>query len=168
MRFTRHIGIDYSAAQTAESGLKGLQVYPSLLRRRYPKEDRTPDEHDAYCVAAWLTEVDRRSAPDHYFNPPLSLPESWRSRHLRTLHCRPLRKSYGTPVHSQLPGQSHAIEQTVGEARLVSHIAHRHESACRCGDNGKTSGASGNDSRYSDRLGNAKPVPVEVTISLIS
>ncbi len=27
MRFTRHIGIDYSGAQTPESRLKGLQIY---------------------------------------------------------------------------------------------------------------------------------------------
>ncbi len=56
------------------------EVYPSLFRRRYPKEDRTPDEHDAYCVSAWLTDVDRRGSLDYYFSPPLSLPESRQSR----------------------------------------------------------------------------------------
>jgi hypothetical protein len=29
-----------------------VEVYPSLFRRRYAKQGRTPDEHDAYCVAA--------------------------------------------------------------------------------------------------------------------
>jgi hypothetical protein len=38
--------------------------------------------------------------------------------------------------------------------------------AGRGGDNGKTSGASGSDSRYSERLGKAKPVPASVTIVL--
>ena len=28
------------------------EVYPSLFRRRFPREDRTPDEQDAFCVAA--------------------------------------------------------------------------------------------------------------------
>jgi hypothetical protein len=36
------------------------EVYPSLSRRRYSKEGRSPDEHDAYSVAAWLSENDRR------------------------------------------------------------------------------------------------------------
>ena len=56
------------------------EIYPSLFRRRYPKEDRTADEHDADCVAAWLTEVDRRGSLDYYFSPRLSLPESRRTR----------------------------------------------------------------------------------------
>lgn len=38
------------------------EVYPSLFRHRYPKESRTPDEHDAFCVAAWLAETDRRGS----------------------------------------------------------------------------------------------------------
>lgn len=52
------------------------EVYPSLFRRRYPKEGRTADEHDAFCVAAWLAEMDRRGTLDYYFKPPLSLPET--------------------------------------------------------------------------------------------
>jgi hypothetical protein len=52
------------------------EVYPSLFRRRYPKDGRTGDEHDAFCVAAWLAEMDRRGTLDYYFKPPLSLPES--------------------------------------------------------------------------------------------
>jgi hypothetical protein len=56
------------------------EVYPSLFRRRYPKEERTPDEHDAYCVAAWLAEMDRRGTLDYYFKPPLGLPELRKSR----------------------------------------------------------------------------------------
>ena len=52
------------------------EVYPSLFRRRYSREGRTGDEHDAFCVAAWLAEMDRRGTLGYYFKPPLSLPES--------------------------------------------------------------------------------------------
>jgi len=51
------------------------EAYPSLFRRRYPKEGRTADEHDAYSVAAWLRDADRRCTLNHYFSPPLTLPE---------------------------------------------------------------------------------------------
>ena len=51
------------------------EVYPSLFRRRYPNDDRTADEQDAFCVAAWLDEMDRRDTLDYYLKPPLSLPE---------------------------------------------------------------------------------------------
>jgi hypothetical protein len=51
------------------------EVYPSLFRRRYPKDARTPDEQDAFCVAAWLAEMDQRGLLDYYLKPPLSLPE---------------------------------------------------------------------------------------------
>lgn len=59
------------------------EVYPSLFRRLYAKQGRKPDEHDAYCVAAWLARMDSRGTLDHYFKPPRSLPE------LR--QCRPRR-----------------------------------------------------------------------------
>lgn len=48
------------------------EVYPSLFRRRYPKAGRTVDEHDAWSVAAWLQEMDRRNTIESYFKPPLS------------------------------------------------------------------------------------------------
>ena len=56
------------------------EVYPSLFRRRYVKEDRTADEHDAFSVSAWLNEMDRRDTLDYHFKPPLSLPESRKAR----------------------------------------------------------------------------------------
>lgn len=34
VRFTRHIGIDYSGAETPERRVKGLQVYESRTMRR--------------------------------------------------------------------------------------------------------------------------------------
>ncbi len=68
-------GFDVPAGKSAVT-----EVYPSLFRRRYPRELRTMDEHDAYCVAAWLVEMDRRGTLDAYFRPPLNLPESRRCR----------------------------------------------------------------------------------------
>ena len=51
------------------------EVYPALYKRRFPREDRTPDEHDAWSIAAWLQETDRRGTLDRYLEPPLTLPE---------------------------------------------------------------------------------------------
>jgi len=33
-------------------------VYPSLWSKSYPRERRTPDQHDAYVAAAWLRQAD--------------------------------------------------------------------------------------------------------------
>jgi hypothetical protein len=35
------------------------EVYPALWKHAYPREDRTPDQHDAYAVASWLRDADR-------------------------------------------------------------------------------------------------------------
>lgn len=51
------------------------EIFPSLFRRRYPRAERSVDEHDAYVVASWLREMDTRGALREYFNPPLTLPE---------------------------------------------------------------------------------------------
>lgn len=41
------------------SGKSALaEIYPSLWRRDYSREDRTTDQHDAYVTAAWLRQVD--------------------------------------------------------------------------------------------------------------
>ena len=56
------------------------EVFPSLFRRRYPKADRTSDQHDAYAVASWLREMDSRGALRGYFNPPLTLQERRQAR----------------------------------------------------------------------------------------
>jgi hypothetical protein len=48
------------------------EIYPSIFRKRYPKEDRKPDQQDAYCVARWLTESDERGFLERYFAPPLT------------------------------------------------------------------------------------------------
>jgi len=51
------------------------EAYPALYKRRYPKAERTADEQDAWSVAAWLREADRRGSLERYFVPPLSAAE---------------------------------------------------------------------------------------------
>lgn len=48
------------------------EIYPSIFRKRYPKDDRSGDQHDAYCVARWLTESNERGLLERYFDPPLT------------------------------------------------------------------------------------------------
>lgn len=48
------------------------EVYPSIFRKRYAPDGRTPDEQDAYAVARWMSELDARGALAGYFNPPLT------------------------------------------------------------------------------------------------
>ncbi len=56
------------------------EIYPSLFRRRYPRDGRSADQHDAYVCASWLRDMDTRGALPEYFNPPLTLPERRRVR----------------------------------------------------------------------------------------
>ena len=48
------------------------EIYPSIFKNRYPREDRTADQQDAYCVARWLTEMDERGFLARYFQPSLT------------------------------------------------------------------------------------------------
>lgn len=52
------------------------EVYPSLWKDNYPRADRTPDQHDAYVVAASLQKLDTDGALPRYLNPTLSPLES--------------------------------------------------------------------------------------------
>jgi hypothetical protein len=56
------------------------EVYPSLVRARYPREGRSVDEQDAYAVARWLCEMDRRDRLERFFDPPLDRRERARAR----------------------------------------------------------------------------------------
>jgi hypothetical protein len=51
------------------------EVYPSLWRRGFAPEARTPDQHDAFCIAAWLACADRDGSLAAFLNPDLSAPE---------------------------------------------------------------------------------------------
>ena len=48
------------------------EVYPSLWRKGFPPEERTPDQHDAFCVATWLARADRDGLLPAYLHPDLS------------------------------------------------------------------------------------------------
>lgn len=51
------------------------EVYPRLWSSQFPRQDRTPDQHDAYSVAAWLSQADRNGTLADLFNPDLTPPE---------------------------------------------------------------------------------------------
>jgi len=48
------------------------EVYPSIFRNRIPKEERSPDQQDAYAVARWLSDMDQSGFFAGYFAPPLT------------------------------------------------------------------------------------------------
>ena len=48
------------------------EVYPSLWRRNFPIGERTPDQHDAYSVAAWMRNTDREGRLHEFFHPDLT------------------------------------------------------------------------------------------------
>ncbi|WP_439517092.1 hypothetical protein [Hydrogenophaga sp.] len=49
-----------------------VEVHPSLFRRRFPREQRDVDEHDAYAVARWMADMAARHALEACFHPPLT------------------------------------------------------------------------------------------------
>ncbi len=54
-----------------------VEIYPALVRKRYPKKSRTDDQQDAYAIARWLVEMDRNGFLGRYFDPRLT-DEQWR------------------------------------------------------------------------------------------
>jgi hypothetical protein len=51
------------------------EVYPALWSRSFAKEGRTGDQHDAYCIAAWLSRADRNGSLATFLKPELTPPE---------------------------------------------------------------------------------------------
>ena len=49
-----------------------VEIYPSMFRNRYAREDRSADEQDACAVALWMADMDARGALARYFAPPLT------------------------------------------------------------------------------------------------
>lgn len=49
-----------------------VEVYPSLWRHAFPRHERTPDQHDAYTIAAWMRQVDLNGTLSNYLSPELS------------------------------------------------------------------------------------------------
>jgi hypothetical protein len=48
------------------------EAYPSLWRHRYLMQGRTQDQHDAYCIAAWLRDSDLDGSLAGFLDPALA------------------------------------------------------------------------------------------------
>jgi hypothetical protein len=48
------------------------EVYPALWNRTFAPEERTADQHDAYCVAAWLSRADKDGSLTAFLKPSLT------------------------------------------------------------------------------------------------
>lgn len=48
------------------------EIYPSIFRNRFPRQERSCDKQDAYSVARWLSETSQAGILHRYFNPPLT------------------------------------------------------------------------------------------------
>jgi hypothetical protein len=65
--------IDFKDAMGIPSGKSTIaEAYPSLWSKSIPKDNRTPDQHDAYSVAYWLRQSDLEGKLPTYLNPPLT------------------------------------------------------------------------------------------------
>lgn len=51
-----------------------LEAYPALYKLGYATEDRTPDQHDAYAIASWLSDMDASGDLSRLLTP--GLPEN--------------------------------------------------------------------------------------------
>ncbi len=47
------------------------EVYPSLWNKGFPRDNRTPDQQDAYVAAAWLRQSDLEGSLQNYLKPAL-------------------------------------------------------------------------------------------------
>jgi hypothetical protein len=49
-----------------------VEAYPSLYKKDFASEDRTPDQHDAYAIAAWMQQIDFDGQLASFLNPILT------------------------------------------------------------------------------------------------
>jgi prevent-host-death family protein len=49
-----------------------VEVYPALHKHGVPLEGRNPHQQDAYCVALWMAQMDRRGRLGAFFHPNLT------------------------------------------------------------------------------------------------
>ncbi len=49
-----------------------VEAYPALWKHAFPREGRTPDQHDAYAVAAWLRQTDLDGRLAGFLDPALT------------------------------------------------------------------------------------------------
>lgn len=57
-----------------------VEVYPALWNRSFFREKRTGDQHDAFSIAAWLSQTDRDDTLARYLNPMLMELEERKAR----------------------------------------------------------------------------------------
>ena len=48
-----------------------VEVCPSLKRHEFSRGERTGDQHDAFCIASWLSRTDGDETLGCYLRPPL-------------------------------------------------------------------------------------------------
>lgn len=48
------------------------EIYPSLWNKDHPREERTPDQHDAFVTALWLQQCDLNQTLENFFHPRLN------------------------------------------------------------------------------------------------
>ena len=46
-----------------------VEVYPALWNKEFPGEELTPDQHEAYSIAAWVRCADFNGSLPRFFNP---------------------------------------------------------------------------------------------------
>jgi hypothetical protein len=51
------------------------EVYPSLWKHEFPPADRNDHQHDAFCIASWLSRADRNGSLAAFLNPDLTVEE---------------------------------------------------------------------------------------------
>lgn len=56
-----------------------VEIYPALCSGDYPREGRTPDQHDAYSVSAWMRDLDATGELEARFRPRLTPAERERA-----------------------------------------------------------------------------------------
>ena len=56
------------------------EIYPSLWSRSFPREARTPDQHDAYSAVEWMRQTDGHGALALFFHPALEPEEKKTAR----------------------------------------------------------------------------------------
>ena len=52
------------------------EVYPAIWRANFPRSERDPDQHDAYCIAKWLSQTDHNGDLPIFLNADLAPSES--------------------------------------------------------------------------------------------
>jgi hypothetical protein len=56
------------------------EAYPAMWNRRFAQEGRTRDQHDAFCIAAWLSLADREGSLVDFLTPNLTPAQRARAR----------------------------------------------------------------------------------------